>query len=509
MIPRVLLVSEYSGLSTGYSVYSRNLLKGLAESNKYIVAEMASYAHNTEYDLPWKVYGYLPRNEEEAQEYNSHGENVFGRHVFEKVCLDFKPTHILEFCDPWYRRYILDSPYRKCFNFIWSPTVDSVQQNKEWLEWYSDADALLSYTDFSVDVLKNEGRLLSRGEAPMSCSEYFVPMNKDEVKKSFGVNPEIKIVGFVGRNQKRKLYPELLETFRAYLDKTKRDDVVLWIHTAYPDLCGWDFPKLMQKYNLGSRLWMTYFCKCGAKPMPFSGARHFCQKCGWQMQTSNVGGGIPDYEMARIFNAFDYYIQYATCEGFGSPQVEAAACGVHGASVNYSAMEDISSKLGWDKIKFEQIEEIETGRLMAVPNREDLLDKMENFLSLPATFRNLAGQKARQNYVKNYSWTKNVEKWMSVIDSLPIKGYTQPDIMNPEPLENGVNLPSGKFVKWLILRVLGRPEKLGTIWEYSMISDLNTGYRDRTEFNKKNAYDMCLGMRQRINYWESKRGTQY
>jgi glycosyltransferase involved in cell wall biosynthesis len=506
MIPRVLLVSEFSQLATGYSVYSRNLLKGLAESNKYAVAEMASYCDRP-YDLPWKVYPVLPRNEEEKRVYDSHPHNVFGRHVLESVCLDFRPTHVISFRDNWMDRFIVDSPYRKSFNFIWMPTVDSVQQDAQWYADYLEADALLSYTDFSVDTLRDEAALYSHGEAPMPCSEYFVPMDKDDVKRSFGINPEMKIVGFVGRNQKRKLFPELFEAFRAFLNKSERQDIVLWIHTAYPDINGWNFPRLIQQYDLGQKVILTYTDGNTVKPMPFSGAFQF--NGGWNMRTSSVVGHVPDYEMARIYNAFDYYVQYITNEGFGAPVLEAAACGVHGCATNYSATEDTTKKLGWDKLDYQLIEEIETGRLIAVPNKEDLIKKLEDFFLLPKTYRNLKGLQARQNYVKHYSWTKTCEKWMSVIDSLPPKGYIPLDIQRPEPFKEFG--PTGQFVKWLILRVLCQPNKLGTLWEANLIKDINLNLLDPNQFKttKKSAYDMCLNMRNHINHWENIRQNKF
>ena len=55
--------------------------------------------------------------------------------------------------------------------------------------------------------------------------------------------------------------------------------------------------------------------------------------------------GLSYEELAQVMNCFDLYVQYANSEGFGLPQVEAAAVGVPVASVNYSAMETVIEKL--------------------------------------------------------------------------------------------------------------------------------------------------------------------
>ena len=59
----------------------------------------------------------------------------------------------------------------------------------------------------------------------------------------------------------------------------------------------------------------------------------------------SVNSGLSTKELVEIMNMFDIYVQYAICEGFGMPQVEAAACGIPIASVDYSAMNDIVHKL--------------------------------------------------------------------------------------------------------------------------------------------------------------------
>ena len=55
----------------------------------------------------------------------------------------------------------------------------------------------------------------------------------------------------------------------------------------------------------------------------------------------NVGQGLSIPDLIKVYNLFDLYVQYAICEGFGMPQVEAAGCGVPIAAVNYSAMADV------------------------------------------------------------------------------------------------------------------------------------------------------------------------
>ena len=68
------------------------------------------------------------------------------------------------------------------------------------------------------------------------------------------------------RNQKRKLIPELLYSFRQTLDTLEKDNydlgkkLYLYLHTSYPD-AGWDIPELLKQTRLANKVLFTYFCR--------------------------------------------------------------------------------------------------------------------------------------------------------------------------------------------------------------------------------------------------------
>ena len=83
------------------------------------------------------------------------------------------------------------------------------------------------------------------------------------------------------RNQRRKLFPDLFDAYRKFLEKSGRNDVYLYCHTSYPDL-GWDIPKLLNKYKIASKTLFTYSCAdCNSSfPAFFSDAKRKCKICG-------------------------------------------------------------------------------------------------------------------------------------------------------------------------------------------------------------------------------------
>ena len=92
---RILWIGEASFLSTGYSVYCKEVLSRLYATGKFEIAEMASYCHYTDQrikKIPWKIYTNLPdpNNKDQARSYESKPTNQFGKWRLEEVLLDFK-----------------------------------------------------------------------------------------------------------------------------------------------------------------------------------------------------------------------------------------------------------------------------------------------------------------------------------------------------------------------------------------------------------------------------------
>ena len=314
--------------------------------------------------------------------------------------------------------YQSQSPLRDYYHWAIMPTVDSAPQRPEWVDVFSMADGVFTYSDWSGKVLRDEsgGSIDPVASAsPGVDIEKFTPVsNKSSHKQEMGLFGDIKIIGTVMRNQKRKLYPDLFKAFRRYLDCCEESGqtelakkTFLYCHTSYPDV-GWDFPILLKEFGLGNKVLFTYYCRQSKKCFPsfFHGAQAvspFTNTITAVMPS--VVQGITDEQLRDVICLFDVYIQYAICEGFGMPQVEAASCGVPIMSVDYSAMSDVVRKLDGYPIKVKRLfRELETGAYRAMPDNEDLAQSLVRFFSSPEPVRQRRGFKARELVVKNYTW---------------------------------------------------------------------------------------------------------
>jgi glycosyltransferase involved in cell wall biosynthesis len=547
---RVLFCSEATFLNTGYATYTREILNYLHSTGKYEIAEMGSYGQRDDpraSSIPWKYYGVSPNTDcepkatqEEMRVYQSGGTNQFGEWIFEHICLDFMPDIVCDIRDFWMLDFAERSPFRNYFNWAIMPTVDARPQARQWIATYAGADAVLTYSDWAGGVLNDQsgGRIKYHGSAPPSAHPAYHPVaDKRAHKVQFGIDPDYKIVGTVMRNQRRKLYPDLFEAFRKFLDKSENKNYYLYCHTSYPDL-GWDIPELILQHDLSAHILFTYICPETSKPFPslFKGAVAQSPFTGkWGSTLSNVKNGVSYENLSDIINLFDLYTQYANCEGFGLPQVEAAACGVPVCGTDYSAMESVLRKLGGHPIKPAGLyKELETGCLRAVPDNDAAAELFRSFFEdQNDEDREKEGKRTRELFNKYYQWDISGRQWESIFDSFKIRPpeetwLSQPKLHQCRPKltdEMLTNADPNRLAKWLIVEALGDPSKLNTFFEARLTRDLTyksatgstggmyfnessaafDGMNQRNFFDYNIAYDQMKGMCERRNNWEQRR----
>ena len=490
---KVLLVAENHKLASGFGTYAKNLLERLHASDKYELAEFGIYANSSlGKEVPWKFYPNAPDEDEPKEHkdmYNGNPNNQFGAWRFDKVVLDFKPDIVLSYRDPWMDMFISKSPLLPYFHWVWMPTVDSDPQKQSWIEGFAKTDAILCYSEFGVKTLeKDAGHLVNiKGCAsPGIDPKIYKPYDKKQIRQELGLDPNINIVGTVMRNQKRKLFPELIKSFAKFLKVAPpeiKDNTYLLLHTSYPEKQGWNLGYHISEEGVGGRVLSTYICRtCGSYKVDFfRDSLNYCDSCkaiSSVMPSVAVGLEVPD--LVKIYNAMDLYVQYAICEGFGMPQVEATACGVPIASTNYSAMEDV---VEWTKgypIKIQKMyRELETNAERVFPDNDHLIEIMIQHLMLSPEEKAAKSQEVREATVARYDWDDCAKVWMDYIDTYKPKGLQGKWSVPPRPLqvpeEIPPNLDNNQFVEWLFNSVIHEPESAFGYEATKLVRDLNIG----------------------------------
>jgi glycosyltransferase involved in cell wall biosynthesis len=537
LVKRVLVGSEASYLNTGYASYGRELIKRLIATGKYEVAEISCYGaadDERRKTIPWKNYPIAPSrsdSDDMKKMYGSNPSNQFGAWRFERICLDFKPDVVIMQKDPWMDSWVKHSPYRPFFSWAWASTVDSSPQSPEWINQFADADYFYTLSEWAEGVIREQAgdSVNLIGSVTMSAADEFQPVpNKAAHRLAMGLDPDWKIIGTVMRNQRRKLFPDLLEAFSKYLSFTGDKDTYLYCHTSYPDN-GWDLPQLMMKYGISSRVLFTYSCEeCSSLTIgKFSDTVKQCRSCKkYAAKPCSVSSGATTEELAKIFNLFDLYIQCANSEGMGISQMEAAACAVPIMSTDYSAMESIVRKLNGYPIPVKtKVLELETGCYRAIPDIDEIVSYWKMFFGLSGEDRLEAGRKARSAYEANFNWDEVVKKWMISLDQSPKATWDKPLRQINLPQDDAIPKFSNNkaFLDWAIKTYVPYAGLLNSYEANCILRDLNfqtckpnpcgfffseNSYFDRVNhqpFGKEHVLKIFRGKAEIFNFWEKAR----
>jgi len=487
-------MSEAHYLNSGFGTYTNELLTRLHKTEKYDLVEFASYGNLQDaHKVPWLYIPNLPANgnKEETDLYNSNGSHQFGVWRFDRVCLDVKPDIVLSYRDPWMDTWIQQSSLRPYFHWVWMPTVDSAPQRPEWINVFSNCDAILTYSEFGGKVLKEQGKETINWigcASPGIDPSVYKPLPKGPHRESMGIDPECFIIGTVMRNQKRKLFFELMKAFRLFLDQAPPEiasKTYLYLHTSYPEKVGWDLSHGVIENNLGSKVLMTYICKSCKHFFPhfFQDALITCQRCKQRSAVCpTVSLGLTIEDLAKIYNLFDIYAQYAICEGFGMPQIEAAACGIPVAATDYSAMYDVVRFTKGYPIPVRTFfKEMETNAERAYPDNEAFADILIKFFQQSSSERMKQAIEVRKATLQRYDWDKSIKVWEEYIDTYKPKNlqgkWKSPPRMINIPTSIPPDLSHKAFVNWLFTHVIAQPEKMHTEEAMSICRDLLYGAR--------------------------------
>ena len=543
---RVMFLSEWSELSSGYSVYYKNIIKRLFDTGKYEILELANYAVDGDQRLdnaPWQIIPVVPNPQDSDANriYNSNPIGQFGLFKFEEACLKFLPDIVISIFDYWYSDFVLKSPFRNFFKMIWMPTVDSKPQRHCWIDAYSSCDKICSYSYFGKNVLENEsgGKIKNVTVcSPGIDSSYLPSTNKSELKKRFDIEEKQNIVMMVCRNQMRKLICDFIESARVFIDKYSCidkelvDNTYFYIHTSNPDH-GWEIEQPIINSHVVDKILVTYFCKyCGnIKVKKFCGILSECKNCNKNsMQMTSVGAGIPRQAIADLMSIADLGALLSIGEGFGMPIIEFKKVGVPVITVPWSAMEEqcIDIKCGERRdyggipVKIQRMyTEATTMQQRALFDKEDFADKVYEYLNKSSENKKKLSDEATYCANTYFTWDKCSNEWEKIIDSIDISNLKKWDkdppvyfnsIENNEPPKNIAD-DAEELIRWCVDNWY--PHRYFTEYRISeFVNSIVTGASLIDQFNKERfSFDsvksIFRGMIDKHNHFERIRESMF
>lgn len=484
MKKKILFCGESSHIKSGFGNFTKEMVGRLHKNPNYSVAEMSCYRNSRiPKTQPWKIYPAAVTSDHALHKsYSALPSNVFGSWIFDYILLDFKPDIVIDVRDPWMFSYQESSPLRKYYHWLICPTYDSSPPKIEFITSFENSDTLCFHTEWA----KKDYSKFSKSKDSFVINDsvdtsVFKPIkrNKKSHKQLHGLDPDCFIIGSVVRNQKRKLIPDLFDVLSNV--SATHNNVFLYLHTTYPELNGWDIPNLLLEYKVYDKVLFTYFCKFCQKysVSKYQGHISVCPLCNKKNAMCGVTNGVSDAEMSDIYNLFDIYIQYAICEGFGIPQVEAAACGIPLITIDSGAMGEVGKKLQAKMVPVKNtFKELETGAFRIYPDNSICVDYVKEYLEYSKPEINDISLSIRGNLIKNYSWDISYNNLKHIIDNIEMKElqgkWDAPNVVVDTKIVNE-NKDIRKKI-YSIIDMIGKESLKRTSMIDTIINDATNGY---------------------------------
>lgn len=487
------MCSESSHIGSGFGNYTRNILQRLYDTGKYDIAELSCYRDQSiSKTEPWTVYPVAVKSDHPLySQYSSNDANQFGQWLFEFACIDFKPNIVFDIRDFWNFTYQETSCLRPFYHWMIAPTYDSAPQTIGTINSFYNADTLCFHTEWAKNNLINSFNYNSSNIGPTVNDsidhDVFKPIgySKSNHKEKYNITNDTFIIGSVMRNQKRKLIPDLLETFSKLTSLNKDKNIVLYMHTSYPDGLAWDIPSLLLEYNIAHKVLLSYTCtKCKHFfPNLFVGTKTICPRCHKMSAViSSVRNSVDESKLNEIYNLFDIYVQYSICEGFGIPPLEAASCGIPVITIDNEVMAEIGKNIGAELIGIKrEFREQETNAIRSYPDNDQLLNILNKYVSMSFDELNKIGSQTRKLCLNNYSWDKTAKIFENIFDNIDISKKLSWDCSKREINPNyqlSVSSTSNhrKIIYEIIDNIIKEPFLKTTNFIEELIKSANEGY---------------------------------
>jgi FkbM family methyltransferase len=348
-----------------------------------------------------------------------------GRRIYtlwrEKIGQDIIPHHAQHWkADLFISLYDLwpyDSSFAARLKVPWAPWFpqDSYPPCATVVERAKQADYPIAMSKFGVESMAEQGvdcLYVPHGVDTIVYS----PMDKSAARKALNLPDDKFIVLMVAANQSfpsRKAFPENLSGFARF--HREHPDSMLYLHTTrMPRGQAWDGIELEQLIrSLGIQDAVTF------------------------TDEYRMAIGVPDEEMAQIYNAADVLLSASMGEGFGVPIIEAQASGIPVITTDFSAMTEIT----FNGIRVKPLQEswIAINTWQALPPIAGIHQALTMIYEQPEEDKRKAAQAARQRIIQDYSWPVVIEQWRVLLE-----GIERGDKPSPERIYH-VNIKGVEF----------------------------------------------------------------
>lgn len=367
---RLLWMSDAPTFFTGFGTVTNEILSRLRRSEKYDIACVG-----------WGYNGW-PYNREciPFDIYPSPSPNL-GKDTLPRILSEFQPDIFVTLGDVWMVDWLaegtLDHRPFKYFPYI---PLDGVPLYRPWIKFLKQADRVVTCSNFGRQLVQDS---LADGQVQMIYhgvdSDAFYPLDNRQEKRPAELRGKF-IIGCVARNQPRKNLPILIKSCARFFKE--RPDAILYLHTN-PDDIGWDILDLLHRYGIFNRTCIS--------------------------KSASIQKGVNKRKLNEIYNLFDVMVLPTGGEGFGLPILEAMAAGVPVIATGYSSCTELLQGRG-ELVAVKEFVTVGRHNIdYAIPDLEDLLDKLSLLYERP-DLRQEHAIRGRQ-FAETLDWRFIADRW--------------------------------------------------------------------------------------------------
>jgi glycosyltransferase involved in cell wall biosynthesis len=504
---KVLFHSDFALAKTGFGRAMKALLSYLYKTGKYEIHHLCCGVIDSSRELsftPWKSYGTVPSEKSKLDEIQKDPNlarlTSYGAATLDKYVSEIKPDVYIGVQDFWGVDYSIEKNWFKKINSCLWITLDSLPILQSAVKKAHLIKNYWVWSNFAEKALKKLGHdHVETVHGPIEAKKFFKFSEEEklELRKRNNIPEDAFIIGFVFRNQLRKLLPNLMEGYKIWKDRHPEiKNTRLLLHTSFSE--GWNIKSQADLNGIDTKeILTTYVCsKCGeyevktfddriskfildedgsikkdsetGEPIeaPVDNGPKDCRFCGESksQNTTNVGLGCSEEQLNCVYNLMNVYVHPFTSGGQEIPIQEAKLAELVTLVTNYSCGEEScepeagSLPLSWHKY-------IEHGTefIKASTDANSIADQLDFFFSMPKEEKEEYGKKAREWVIKNFSAEsvgKKVESFLDncdLIDQSDEGIFSSKDTVNENPnAEIDGSLPDVAWLKSLYDKILDR-----------------------------------------------------
>lgn len=429
-LPTILVCSDSAVLPTGLARVVRGIFKHLYASEEFAIAQHGWFhTQVTTSEAPWPL---IPVRRNPADERFYLNDDRFGAQSFDNVVENLKPDIVFVVGDYGTFDHIFTSKHRSSFQLICYLPLDCYPPTERWVECVKRPDRMVYYTDFAKAWGENQGApgiSIPHGVD----TENFQPAKSDVrkfMRERFFKTDDMILLGTVSRVQPRKQLPLFIEMVAhlkagAYARCANCNRVRTYQYI--PATQTYETGDELECYHCGDKKWLAgkVWDKLHAymhsdpteNPMiplgPLTRYWNIEPDVSWNPSLKvNQSQGVPDQQIAQIYQCLDIYVHCASGGGWELPLVEAAATGLPIVAADAPAQNEYLRPMGATLVPAHRRWDFTCAGYRHFATVEDFIDCIEPLLE-SAEKRRAQGKKNRE-FVLDYEWKQVAEQWAEV-----------------------------------------------------------------------------------------------